>query len=214
MAADLSDRLRIDPLGDRALLVRLPDQDAILGLAGALLPRLAAGALADVVPGDGSLLITFDGTEAGEAEARAAVEAALAGPAVLPPSREQRIPVRYGGADGPDLDEVARLTGLTATAVVAAHAGATHTVRFLGFAPGFPYLGGLPAALEVPRLATPRTVTPAGSVAIATTFTGIYPAPLPGGWRIIGRTDVALFDPRRDPPTLLRPGDRVRFEPA
>ncbi|MGH2357651.1 MAG: 5-oxoprolinase subunit B family protein, partial [Candidatus Limnocylindria bacterium] len=108
---------------------------------------------------------------------------------------------------------VASLVGLPADEVVAGHAGAELMVEILGFAPGFPYLGTLPAELDVPRLATPRTRTPAGSVGIAGRRTGIYPAELPGGWRLIGRTPVTLFDPQRDPPAYLAPGDTVRFEP-
>ena len=213
--------LRIDPLGEAALLARstATDRDpqpAILALAEALLPALAAGRLVDVVPGDGTLLVRFDGTDVGEAEALAAIRAAAARPQEPRPVRELVLRVRYGGADGPDLEDVADLTGLTAAAVVAAHSGATHEVRFIGFAPGFTYLGGLPDALIVPRLAVPRTSTPPGSVAIAERLTGIYPAALPGGWRIIGRTTTPMLDPTVDPsteaPTTLRPGDRVRFE--
>ncbi len=109
---------------------------------------------------------------------------------------------------------MAELTGLTASEVVARHASAELRVLFCGFAPGFAYLGDLPAELRVDRLATPRTRTPAGSVAIAGSMSGIYPADLPGGWRVIGRTEVTLFDPSSDHPALLEPGDRVRFEPA
>ncbi|MGH2418244.1 MAG: 5-oxoprolinase subunit B family protein, partial [Candidatus Limnocylindria bacterium] len=116
--------------------------------------------------------------------------------------------------DGPDLAEVADLTGLAPSDVIARHAGTELRVLFCGFAPGFAYLGELPPVLHVGRLSTPRTRTPAGSVAIAGSMTGIYPADLPGGWRVIGRTEVGMFDPRQDPPALLLPGDRVRFEPA
>lgn len=203
---------RIDAFGERALLVRDADQERILDLTGGLLPALDAGRLVDVVPGDGSLLVRFDGTDHGEDVAREAIATALKVPPDRPDPRELVIAVRYGGANGPDLDDVAALAGMSADAVVAAHVGAVHTVRFLGFAPGFAYLGGLPALLEVPRLPTPRTMTPSGSVAIAVTYSAIYPAPLPGGWRIIGRTDRLMFDPTADPPTTLRPGDRVRFE--
>src|SRR6185503_7425877 len=113
---------------------------------------------------------------------------------------------------GPDLADVAALTGLSEGEVVDRHA-AELRVLFDGFAPGFAYLGDLPAELRLPRLDTPRTRTLAGSVAIAGPMSGVYPATLPGGWRVIGRTPVALFDPRRDPPAYLMPGDRVRFEP-
>jgi KipI family sensor histidine kinase inhibitor len=102
---------------------------------------------------------------------------------------------------------------MTEAEVVELHAANELTVLFLGFAPGFAYLGDLPEGLRVPRLATPRTTTPPGSVAIAGSMSGIYPAALPGGWHVIGRTPVRLFDPRRDPPAYLAPGDLVRFEP-
>jgi KipI family sensor histidine kinase inhibitor len=126
----------------------------------------------------------------------------------------RRIPVRYGGEDGPDLDAVAHELGRTPSEVVDMHAAAELEVLFLGFAPGFAYLGTLPSRLAVPRLATPRVRVPAGSVAIAGPMTAIYPQASPGGWRLLGRTDVRLFDPAATPPALLRPGDRVRFEPA
>jgi KipI family sensor histidine kinase inhibitor len=122
--------------------------------------------------------------------------------------------VRYGGEHGPDLQRVADHAGLSTTDVIARHAVAEYTVAMLGFAPGFPYLLGLDAALATPRLATPRTRVPAGSVAIGGAQTGLYPQASPGGWNLIGRTDRVLFDPQRDPPALLAPGDRVRFVPV
>jgi KipI family sensor histidine kinase inhibitor len=121
--------------------------------------------------------------------------------------------VRYGGTDGPDLAAVAAATGLSIDDVIERHSGVTYEVLILGFAPGFAYLGDLDPAIRVPRLATPRPRVPAGSVAIADGLAGIYPAALPGGWRIVGRTDVSVFDPRAAEPALLSPGDRVRFEP-
>jgi allophanate hydrolase subunit 1 len=124
---------------------------------------------------------------------------------------EVEIPVCYGGEHGPDLDAVAAHAGLSRDEVVARHAGAGYTVAMLGFAPGFPYLLGLDPALHVPRRANPRTRVPSGSVAIGGAQTGIYPRELPGGWHLIGRTPRALFDPARNPPCLLAPGDRVRF---
>jgi inhibitor of KinA len=121
------------------------------------------------------------------------------------------IPVRYGGADGPDLTEVAEHCGLTPEEVVRIHCSALYTVHMIGFMPGFPYLGGLDPRIAAPRKAEPRMRVPAGSVGIAGRQTGIYPLESPGGWQLIGRTDIRLFDPRRDPPALLRIGDRVRF---
>jgi KipI family sensor histidine kinase inhibitor len=124
------------------------------------------------------------------------------------------IGVSYGGADGPDLPDVAARTGLSEADVVRMHAGVEYRVFVLGFVPGFPYLGVVPAALDLPRRATPRVRVPAGSVAIAGRQAGIYPFATPGGWHLLGRTDAPLWDPRRDPPTLLAPGDRVRFTPG
>jgi KipI family sensor histidine kinase inhibitor len=121
------------------------------------------------------------------------------------------VPVRY---DGADLAEVAEMRNLTPEQVVALHCEPVYTVAFCGFAPGFAYLVGSPAALHVPRRTSPRTEVPAGSVALAGEFTGIYPTASPGGWQLIGITDLPLFDIDRDPPSLLAPGTRVRFVEA
>ena len=121
------------------------------------------------------------------------------------------IPVVY---DGPDLEDLAVTAGVAPADVVRLHSGATYTVAFLGFSPGFAYLSGVPTGLHVPRLDTPRTAVPAGSVAVAAGMTAVYPQPTPGGWRLIGRTDLAMFDPGRPEPSLLRPGHRVRFRPV
>jgi KipI family sensor histidine kinase inhibitor len=126
-------------------------------------------------------------------------------------SRRIEIPVRYGGADGPDLDEVATQTGLSREEVVRLHQGGEYTVYFLGFLPGFAYLGGMDRRLVTARRPVPRLSVPAGSLAIGGEQTAIYPSASPGGWQLIGRTSVALFDPARDPPSLLLPGDSVRF---
>lgn len=126
-------------------------------------------------------------------------------------SRLVEIPVRYGGEYGPDLPDVARHTGLPPERVVELHAAAEYLVYFLGFAPGFAYLGGLPAELATPRLSAPRKLVPTGSVAIGGNQTGVYPIPSPGGWRIIGHTDAKLFDPSAAEPVMLRMGDRLRF---
>jgi KipI family sensor histidine kinase inhibitor len=121
-----------------------------------------------------------------------------------------QLPVRY---DGADLDPVARETGLTTEELIALHSGAEYTVRFCGFSPGFGYLTGLDRRLWLPRLATPRPAVPAGSVAIADEYTGVYPRSSPGGWRLLGSTDVPLFELDRQPPAVLAPGVRVRFIP-
>ncbi|MEN5016304.1 5-oxoprolinase subunit PxpB [Erwinia sp. Eh17-17] len=128
-------------------------------------------------------------------------------------SRLMEIPVIYGGDSGPDLDEVAHHSGMSATQVVACHASVDYVVYFIGFQPGFPYLGGLDERLHTPRRAEPRVLVPAGSVGIGGSQTGVYPMAAPGGWQLIGQTRTALFTPEAHPPVLLRPGDRVRFVP-
>ncbi|AMO81704.1 5-oxoprolinase subunit PxpB [Obesumbacterium proteus] len=130
-----------------------------------------------------------------------------------PEVRHIDIPVIYGGAEGPDLEEVARLHNLTARQTVELHSSAEYVVYFLGFQPGFGYLGGLPEALHTPRRAVPRVKVPQGSVGIGGSHTGVYPLASPGGWQIIGNTPLALFDPQASSSTLLRPGDSVRFVP-
>lgn len=133
--------------------------------------------------------------------------------ALDPESRYIEIPVVYGTAAGPDLGEVARHAGLTEKQVVELHSSIDYVVWFLGFQPGFPYLGGLPEQLATPRRDEPRLQVPAGSVGIGGAQTGIYPIATPGGWQLIGHTPLPLFDPHRDEPVLLRPGDTVRFIP-
>jgi KipI family sensor histidine kinase inhibitor len=169
----------------------------------------------DLSPGDGSLLVRFDPDRL-DPEAVAAHVGELLDrkdDRPEPPPRRVTIPVRYGGEAGPDLEDVARLTGLTPGEVIARHAAATYEVRFLGFTPGFAYLGPLDPSLVCPRLDRPRRSVPAGSVAIAADQTAVYPASTPGGWRLLGRTESVLFDPARDPMSLLALGDLVRFEP-
>lgn len=126
--------------------------------------------------------------------------------------RDVVIPVSYGGHRGPDLADVASAGRMSVEQAIHLHGSATYRVDFLGFAPGFPYLSGLPPELHMPRLSSPRPRVPSGSVAIASHYSGIYPADAPGGWRLIGHTPLRLFDPRKIPPALLSPGDQVRFE--
>ena len=129
----------------------------------------------------------------------------------LPAPKSVEVPTLYGGEHGPDLDYVAEYNRLRPQEVIHIHSGTDYLVYAMGFTPGFPYLGGMSEKIATPRLQTPRIVIPAGSVGIAEGQTGIYPIESPGGWRLIGRTPVQLFDPRRDPPVLVGPGDYVRF---
>ncbi len=201
----------IRPFGEAALLVEIGSSERAQALAAGLRDAPIPG-IAAAVPGLESLLVELHPT-AEVTSVPDALERRLSSPLqAAANARLRSIPVVYGGETGPDLADVAALTGLSEADVVAHHATAELRVLFDGFAPGFAYLGELPEALRVPRLDTPRTRTPQGSVAIAGTMTGIYPAALPGGWRVIGRTPVTLFDPHRDPPAYLLPGDRVRFE--
>ena len=201
----------IQPFGDRALLVGVGDYKRAHALVASLDGKSVPGVV-DLVPGMETVLVELDSSASAEA-ASAELERRLASLRVeAQVGRKRVIPTCYGAEHGPDLDDVARLTGLSSDEVAATHAGATTLgVQLIGFAPGFAYIGDLPAALRVPRLETPRTTTPSGSVAIAWSQTGIYPAALPGGWRVIGRTPITLFDPRRDPPSYLAPGDSVHF---
>lgn len=201
----------IRPFGEAALLVELGSPERAQAMAASLRAAPIDGVV-EAVPGLESVLIELSQPGVDPEALVPALEDRLASLDIAPgPGRSHVIPVVY---DGPDLGDVAALTGLTTDEVVALHAGTELRVLFCGYAPGFAYLGDLPPPIRVDRLETPRTRTPAGSVAIAGRMSGIYPADLPGGWRVIGRTGVTLFDPRRDPPVTLLPGDRVRFEPA
>ncbi|HUA31108.1 MAG TPA: 5-oxoprolinase/urea amidolyase family protein [Streptosporangiaceae bacterium] len=201
--------MRVRRAGDAALLVAADGRaDA---LAAAIVSQHYDGVL-DVVPGADTVLIT---TEPGRADLAELAErvAALTPPAAEPGAAAlAEIPVVY---DGPDLAEVARLTGLSPAEVVARHAAAEYRVGWLGFSPGLGYLTGLdPALTAVPRLADPRVRVPAGSVAIAGGLATVYPTASPGGWRLLGRTSAVLWDADRDPPAMLSPGMRVRFRPV
>jgi inhibitor of KinA len=163
-----------------------------------------------------SLLVAFDPLRINHETLKQHVQHAIARleTVSLPAPRTVEIPVSYGGDAGPDLTDVAALHDLTPQQVIEIHSAATYIVYFLGFVPGFAYLGGLDASIATPRLTTPRRRVPAGSVAIGGNQTGVYPFETPGGWRLIGRTAVEMFSTQRDESSLLRIGDRVRFVPA
>lgn len=211
--------------GDSALAVRYdPAADPDAREHAALAARtLAAGVLpshCEVIPSYYALTIEYEPLLASFDELQSIVEEALADPVPsgLSQPRTIVVPVCYGcepnaGEFGPDLARLASLCGLEADEAVRLHARRTYRIDMLGFMPGFPYLSGLDGRLRCPRLATPRTSIPAGSVGIGDNQTGVYPLSSPGGWNIIGRTPARLFTPERDVPTPYRVGDRLRFEP-
>lgn len=200
----------IQPLGDHAL--RILSQH--LALARAAILASPPARLQDLVCGHHSLAAIFTpGTDLSHAAADIAHALAHAPRNTPLPPRDLEIPTLYGGPSGPDLAPLAASLHLSTQQLIELHSSATYTVRFMGFAPGFAYLEGLPAQLHVPRRDSPRPLVPAGSVAIAGPYAGIYPADSPGGWHLLGRTTLTLFDPLSPRPTLLAPGDRVRFIP-
>jgi KipI family sensor histidine kinase inhibitor len=203
--------VRILPAGDAAVLVELADLEEAGRLYAALRRDPLPGTL-DVVPATRTVLITVDRAVTGPDAVAAAVRVLPLTAAAAPADAGLvELPTRY---DGPDLADVAALTGLGADEVVRRHAASEWTVAFCGFAPGFAYLLGGDPALRVPRRETPRTAVPAGSIGLADAFTGAYPRRMPGGWQLVGSTDAVLWDLDRDPPALLPPGTRVRFVPA
>lgn len=195
------------PYGEDALLLDCADTAEVLGWAAWLRDDPPYGVV-EVVPAARTLLLRLaPGADV------AAISTVLQGPPPGPPPAPDpgavvTIDVRY---DGPDLAAAAGLCGVDEAALVAAHSGARYSVAFVGFAPGFGYLTGLPVQLHVPRLAEPRARVPAGSVGLAGEFTGVYPRESPGGWQLIGRTEAVLWDIDRDPPGLLMPGTTVAF---
>ncbi|MDR7134230.1 KipI family sensor histidine kinase inhibitor [Lysobacter niastensis] len=209
----------IEALADDAWLLRFGDtlDPALNHHVHAVAARIRAMAphwLRDLVPAFASLGVFFDPSadpQRVRAELEAMMDAADVAQTAQRTGNTVEIPVVYGGEYGPDLESAADELGFSSSQLVARHTAGEYTVAMIGFAPGFPYLSGLDPALALPRLATPRARVAAGSVAIGGAQTGIYPRESPGGWRILGRTPLVLFDPQRDPPTLLQPGDRVRF---
>ena len=198
-------RLRVLEVGAAALLAEVGSADEALAVYAAV--RASRLEVADVVPAASTVLL--DGVA--DLEAARRLLQSLEGSERPRPGREDRlveVPTTY---DGEDLEEVARLWGMTPDDVVATHTGIDHVVAFCGFAPGFAYCTGLRSGLDVPRLERPRPRVPPGSVAVAGGFTGVYPTASPGGWRLLGRTDLLLWDPAADPPVTLSPGTRVRF---
>lgn len=207
------------PSGDRAMVIEFgseidPDVNALVHGMTRAIERAQLDGVVELVPTYRSItlhyepyltrpdtlrrqILSLDAGESGEVGGQRLVE----------------IPTLYGGEYGPDIGFVAENAGLSEAETIKIHSGANYLVYAMGFSPGFPYLGGLDARLNTPRLKTPRTLIPAGSVGIAETQTGAYPVASPGGWQLIGRTPLKLFDPESDPPTVINAGDRVQFVP-
>jgi KipI family sensor histidine kinase inhibitor len=216
----MADEPRFLVAGDAALVVEFGDaidpainrrvRGLFLAVDGAHLDGVR-----DLVPTYRSLLVSYDPlqtTFAALGERLSNLAARLDDTPPLAP-RVVEIPTAYGGTFGPDLPFVASHNGLTEDEVVAIHSGTDYLVYMMGFSPGFAYLGGMSERIAAPRLETPRTAIPAGSVGIAQLQTGIYPVESPGGWRLIGRTPVSLFDPSRNPPVVVDAGNLIRFVP-
>ncbi len=212
------ERPRILSAGDRALVVELgdaisPDINRRVRNLTLAIEKTRVPGVFDLVPTYRSLLVYYDPLAVSYAQlhdrlhelAQNLDEQAIEKPRVV------HIPVAYGGERGPDIEFVASHAGLTIDEVIRIHTGADYLVYMMGFSPGFAYMGGLSKKLVTPRLKTPRTEIPAGSVGIAESQTGIYPIASPGGWQLVGRTPLRMFDPNREPPAVLSAGDYVRF---
>jgi KipI family sensor histidine kinase inhibitor len=201
--------VRVLRYGREAVLVELADLGEVMGLHRAVCDAPPPG-LRELVPAARTLLVSYDPAATTHDAVVAALRRTDATTATAGAGPLVELATVY---DGPDLDEVAELTGLSRDEVVRRHAGAEYVVAFCGFSPGFAYLTGGDPALRVPRRSTPRTTVPAGAVGLADEFTGVYPRPSPGGWQLIGNTGAPLWDTSRNPPALLAPGTRVRFVP-
>lgn len=212
--------MTLTPLGDSAVVLAVGAglDEAVLARVRVIAAALARDPLpgvVDIVPAFATVTVHYDPAHSGPFAALCtAIETrATRAEAVLPSgeSRVVEIPVCYGGGHGPDLGDVAARSGMSVEQVVALHRGGSYLVHAIGFTPGFGYLGGLPEKLHTPRRATPRPQVPAGAVGIGGALTGVYPLVTPGGWNLIGRTPLRMFDAARAEPALLHAGDRVRF---
>ena len=220
MPASLFKKARFRTAGDRGLLVEYGDvidpevNNKVRSMALVMEDNPPEG-VTEIIPTYRSLLIIYDPSITHPAKLQktlAALEARL-DEIKIPPPRTVEIPVCYGGEFGPDIDMVADTHNLTVAQVIDLHCEPEYLIYMVGFTPGFPFLGGLSEKLHTPRLETPRTLVPEGSVGIANNQTGIYPVASPGGWQLIGRTPVKLFAPRRQDPFLYQAGDRIKFNP-
>jgi KipI family sensor histidine kinase inhibitor len=199
--------MRVLPSGSNALLVELDDLDQVLAVYTALCEHRPAGVV-DIVPAARTVLLVIDPAATDLGEVERAVLKTRPRPDRRTVGELVEVAVTY---DGEDLDEVGSLLGCDAAEVVRRHSSEEWTVAFCGFAPGFGYLTGASGGWDVPRRSSPRTAVPPGSVALAGEFSGVYPRASPGGWQLIGHTELAVFDLHRAPPALLRPGTPVRF---
>lgn len=225
MSAGADPGFSIEPLGETILLMRFGTQvdaavNAHVHAAAAMLRKVEMPGLLDLIPAGASLALHYDAVfwagsngEPPWQHLAGSLRAVFASPPAQTTDKGRviEVPVCYGGEYGCDLDTVASHAGIDAACVIEQHCAGHYRVAMLGFAPGFPYLLGLAPLLHMPRRAQPRLRVPAGSVAIGGAQTGIYPRELPGGWHLIGRTPATLFDAEAQPPSLLAPGDRVRF---
>ncbi len=220
MPIPAADCARFQPASDQSLLIYFGQQitldfhQHVIKLLRLLELEPIAG-IRNLHPGYSSLLVVFDGLKLRHDELEVILREYLERleNAPLPQPRQMEIPVCYGEEYGPDLNDVAEMHGLTVVQAIELHASAVYDVYFLGFVPGFAYLGELPESLATPRLARPRPRVPPGSVGIAGRQTGVYPFATPGGWRLLGRTPIAMFQPERAGMSFLSIGDRVRFIP-
>jgi inhibitor of KinA len=213
--------MRIRPLGDTALRLQLgegidPELNRRVRAACAALERAALRGVVEWVPSYTAVTVYYQPHMVRYPELCRSVEAAVAAGEDLPvpAGRTVTLPVLYGGEQGPDLTFVAEHHRLSVDEVIELHSRPDYLVYMIGFAPGFPYLGGLPEQLATPRLEKPRLSVPKGSVGIGGPQTGVYSVDSPGGWRLIGRTPVPLYEPTRERPALLEAGDQVRFRPV
>ncbi len=213
-------KMRLFNMGDRGLLLEFGDEireeinEKVTRMALAIQSEAVPG-IVETVPTYRSLLVLYDPLILSVGDLKKKLESIEEGlrQSPFPEPRLSRIPVVYGGKYGPDLESVAEYHRTKPDEIVRLHCSRTYLVYLIGFMPGFPYMGELPESLVTPRLKTPRLSVPAGSVAIAQKQTGIYPMDSPGGWQVLGRTPVKMFDPAKDPPAYLRMGDRVQFCP-
>ncbi len=195
-------------VGDRAVLVEVADNDRVQSLSMAVRARWGVE-LAEVVPGARTLLLVWQRSRPPLDRIRVELDRLARVRHDEPQAKRLVVPVRY---DGPDLQRVAEVVGVGPESVIELHTGAEYRVAFIGFAPGFGYLIGGDPKLDVPRRSSPRQRVPAGSVAIAAGYSAVYPTSAPGGWQILGHTELVMFTPDRDPPALLEPGTRVTFK--